>query len=189
VMAIISGIVFLWYSARANYNARALGAEDLTYTPGWTVGYYFVPIYNLWRPMQILQEIWKASAPETGRWQDRPGSQLIAWWWTTRILNLVMDRISIGMMRTGGGGPDAIGQLIMSTWVQLSSEFLSVVSFALSWFLVRKLQERQVKRFELIGEPHALQCPSCGEVLRDQVHEDSLCPVCGTRVPIEAVPT
>jgi len=58
---IVSGFLILKWIYRANYNARQLGAEGMNFTPGWSVGWYFVPIATLWKPYQAMKEIWKAS--------------------------------------------------------------------------------------------------------------------------------
>src|SRR5947209_8456564 len=42
-------VVFGMWIYRANHNVRALGARELRYTPGWAVGWFFVPILNLWK--------------------------------------------------------------------------------------------------------------------------------------------
>ncbi len=54
-------ILFAMWIYRANFNARQLGAKNMKFTPGWSVGYYFIPFLNLWRPYQAMKEIWKAS--------------------------------------------------------------------------------------------------------------------------------
>ena len=59
---LISGVLILMWIYRANHNARALGAANMDFTPGWSVGWYFIPIANLWKPYQAMKEIWKASA-------------------------------------------------------------------------------------------------------------------------------
>ena len=46
---------------RANYNARQLGAADMRFTPGWAVGWHFIPIAWFWKPYQAMTEIWRAS--------------------------------------------------------------------------------------------------------------------------------
>ena len=61
-VVLTTGIVFLMWIHRANRNARGLGAEGMTFTPGWSVGWYFIPIANLWKPFQAMKEIWQASA-------------------------------------------------------------------------------------------------------------------------------
>src|SRR5215510_14201591 len=44
-----AGIVFLAWFHRAHLNLPALGARGLTYTSGWAIGAWFVPILNLFR--------------------------------------------------------------------------------------------------------------------------------------------
>ncbi|MDE0032024.1 MAG: DUF4328 domain-containing protein [Deltaproteobacteria bacterium] len=70
---------------RANSNARALGARGMAFTPGGAVGWYFVPIANLWKPYQAMREIWKASAGPLG-WQRRSVSALLPCWWLLAIV-------------------------------------------------------------------------------------------------------
>jgi hypothetical protein len=43
-------VVFAIFLRRANSNARALGAWSMRFTPGWVVGWFFVPIANLFMP-------------------------------------------------------------------------------------------------------------------------------------------
>jgi hypothetical protein len=61
ILAIITGITFLRWIYRSNNNLRALSGESMTFTPGWSVGWYFIPIANLWKPYQVMNEIWKVS--------------------------------------------------------------------------------------------------------------------------------
>ncbi len=189
VVAIISGVVFLRYLARANHNAGALGAEGLSATPGWTIGYFFVPILNLYRPYQILQEIWQASAPEAGPWKNRPGLALIGWWWGLRLIGVVVDRVSLQMAKHSGEGPDSVQNLITGTWVSFGSKILGVLGLVLAAMMIRQLQHRQEERYQTVGEPKQVQCPSCGESLGRDVLFETTCPVCGTSVRPETLPS
>ena len=81
-------LVLIWMY-RAHCNIRALGATGLTFSPGWAVGWFFVPIAFFWMPHQAMQELWRASAsPE--EWQRQPGSVLLSWWWALWLLDLVI---------------------------------------------------------------------------------------------------
>src|SRR5207245_1107765 len=60
---IITAVVFLIWLYRSYANLQALWTEGHTYAPGWAVGYYFIPILNLFRPCQVMQETWKGSDP------------------------------------------------------------------------------------------------------------------------------
>ena len=98
VIFIVSGILILKWIYRANYNARQLGAQDMQFTPGWSVGWYFIPIASLWKPYQAMKEIWKAShAPSD--WKESSVPALLQWWWfffiVTSILNNVSFRITL----------------------------------------------------------------------------------------------
>lgn len=57
LVIIATGVVFLMWIYRANLNVRGFGAADMKFTPGWSVGWYFIPIMNLVRPYQAMKEI------------------------------------------------------------------------------------------------------------------------------------
>jgi len=56
-----TSILFLMWIYRANSNARQLGAQGMKFSPGWSVGFYFIPILWFWKPYQAMKEIWQAS--------------------------------------------------------------------------------------------------------------------------------
>ena len=84
-ITLTTGILVLTWIHRANHNARQLGADDMTFTPGWAVGWYFVPIAWFWKPYQAMKEIWRASANPSD-WVGRPVSPLLHWWWILWIV-------------------------------------------------------------------------------------------------------
>ncbi len=84
-VGLASGILVLTWIHRANHNARHLGAADMKCTPGWAVGWYFVPIAWFWKPYQAMKEIWQASANPSD-WQGRAVSPLLHWWWALWVL-------------------------------------------------------------------------------------------------------
>src|SRR5262245_61248809 len=61
IVVVTSAVLFLRWIHRANWNARALGAQGMEFSPGWSIGWYFVPFANLWKPYQAMREIWRAS--------------------------------------------------------------------------------------------------------------------------------
>ena len=68
------------WTRRANHNARQLGACDMTFTPAWAAGWYFLPPGLLWKPYQVMTEVWQASVDPTD-WKGQRGSPLVGWWW------------------------------------------------------------------------------------------------------------
>src|SRR3546814_18564993 len=45
-----------------------------------SVGWFFVPIANLWMPFQAMRQLSKAST-KPGDWEAAATSALLAWWW------------------------------------------------------------------------------------------------------------
>jgi hypothetical protein len=76
-------IAWLMWQHRSHRNLRALGAQGLKYTPGWAVGWWFVPFANLVMPFHTVRELWKASDPKSGsvEWKNRPTPPLLGFWW------------------------------------------------------------------------------------------------------------
>lgn len=89
VVFVISGFLILRWIHRANYNARQLGAENMEFTPGWSIGYYFIPILTLWKPYQAMKEIWKASK-NPSNWNSQSVSRLLPIWWSIWIISNIL---------------------------------------------------------------------------------------------------
>jgi Domain of unknown function (DUF4328) len=94
VLGILTGIIFLKWIYRSYKNIQGFGAQGLRFSPGWAVGYYFIPILSLIRPVQVMSEIWRAS-DDPRDWPKRPGSWLIASWWTLFLVYTGVTQISL----------------------------------------------------------------------------------------------
>ncbi len=77
---------FIWL-VRANKNARALGARDMEFTPGWMVGWFFVPLANLFKPYEAVGELYLASDPgsDAESWGAAEMPRTILAWWLSWI--------------------------------------------------------------------------------------------------------
>ncbi len=58
--AIFIGIIFLMWVYRMCRNAHSIENAKIEITPGWAVGWYFVPLANLWKPYQAMKETYEA---------------------------------------------------------------------------------------------------------------------------------
>lgn len=81
IVFVISAILILRWIYKSNINARNLGAKNMTFSPGWSVGYYFIPILTLWKPYQAMKEIWKASKAPSD-WEHQNEGGFLSIWWT-----------------------------------------------------------------------------------------------------------
>ncbi|HHL31367.1 MAG TPA: DUF4328 domain-containing protein, partial [Oceanospirillales bacterium] len=61
IIFLISAIIILNWLYKANQNAHQLGAKNMQFTPGWSIGWYFVPLASLFKPYQAMKELWQTS--------------------------------------------------------------------------------------------------------------------------------
>ena len=84
---VVTAVVFGIWIVRANKNARALGAKNLSASPGWALGYFFIPILNLWKPFKAMNELWYASHdPRNWEMAFKEKSQVVGRWWGFFVL-------------------------------------------------------------------------------------------------------
>ena len=104
-IGLTTAILVLAWIFRANHNARQLGAADMHFTPGWAVGWHFVPIAWFWKPYQAMREIWRASVNPSD-WRAVPVSPLLPWWWGLWIVTSwvpdIVDRAVSGRLDEAG---------------------------------------------------------------------------------------
>ena len=78
------GLLAVFWARRLYGNLRPLGIRELRFSEGWALGTSLVPVINLFRPKQIVNDIWRAGGPEpqpADAWDGRPVSNLLSWWW------------------------------------------------------------------------------------------------------------
>ncbi|HET9638693.1 MAG TPA: DUF4328 domain-containing protein [Allosphingosinicella sp.] len=76
---------------RTNANAHLL-SDDMTITPGWSVGWFFVPLANLVQPYVGVKETWRASH-HAGGLNEEADSALLPWWWGLWLLTNILSNI------------------------------------------------------------------------------------------------
>lgn len=94
-----SAICFIMWFRRAYANLSK--KTNLRYSDGWAAGGWFVPILNLWRPIQMMREMyWVANDILNSNKPINPkklGLGGIGVWWFAWILNNLLGRISFQM--------------------------------------------------------------------------------------------
>lgn len=101
VAMIASAVAFSFWVYRVAKNAQALKGP-LSSSPGMAVGCFFIPIYNLWRPYQVITEIWRASEADGPRpvlLSTAPGAPVwfILWWLAWIISGFIVRFASTGL--------------------------------------------------------------------------------------------
>ena len=134
-------VVFLIWLHRVYSNLSALQARDLEFTPGWAVGWWFIPFANLIKPYQVVTEAWRESDPEydanLGYLTSSVGApSVFPIWWGAFIIGNIISRIADKAVE-GEEISDAYAYALV-----LSSIFSGVAGIALIW-IVRSITQRQ----------------------------------------------
>ena len=137
---VVTAILVGTWIYRANVNARQLGAAGLAFTPGWAVGWYFIPVAGLWKPYQAMREIWCASRdPVQWRAVDPPAS--LGWWGGFWIVGNVLGQISFRMTSSVHSVSDGL----IANGVTLFADCLDVPLCLLLLSIVRDVQANQME--------------------------------------------
>jgi hypothetical protein len=140
---ITAGVLFLRWIYFANSNARALGASNMEFSPGWSVGWYFIPFANLWKPYQAMKEIWQASCKPKG-WQHVAVPSIFPLWWTLWILASILSQASLrATMRA-----DKQAELMLALVLRLLSGAADIPLTIVAIRLVSRIWEVQARRYQ-----------------------------------------
>ena len=100
-----AGILFLIWSHRAYRNIQRVGGRT-QFTTKWAVWSWVIPGLNLFRPKQVLDEIWRASAAgmrlEGGSWRNAPVPARLMALWTSWVTSSIVGITSVVLMFTDG---------------------------------------------------------------------------------------
>ena len=102
----LSAVTFLSWLHRAVKNLSALGARKIRFTPGWAVGWFFVPLMDLIRPYEAVTELWHASGPGIRAYEpaSRAAPAPVRWWWSLFILWVATGRLGNQLSQATSSG-------------------------------------------------------------------------------------
>ena len=111
LMFIVSAILIGMWIHRAHANLFTARLGGLKYTPGWSVGWFFVPFANLVEPFQAMRELYNRSlALDDGENASSPGN-LRTWWGCYLVGSIVGNfsyRLDNGLILSPAAGVTAI---------------------------------------------------------------------------------
>lgn len=140
---IISGILILKWIYRANYNARQLGAKNMDFTPGWSIGYYFIPILTLWKPYLAMREIWQASQ-EPSDWGFANVSPILPFWWALWILSGMLGQVILRFSLKA----EELDELINLNLITQFSNTLDIPLALVTLAIINGIYKMQVRTLE-----------------------------------------
>lgn len=86
-------VLFPMWTHHACKNSHGFEAQGMKHTPGWSAGYYFIPIVHLFMPYRAVKEIWKVSI-DPQNWQSQEVPNTIRFWWAFWITSFFSGQIT-----------------------------------------------------------------------------------------------
>lgn len=142
---ILTVIFFLIWLHHATKNLDALDAVG-DYSPGWAVGWWFIPFANLVVPYRVVKDVWEKSDPniieETDYWHSFSPGLLFGGWWAFWLLSRFVGRAS-GIY---ANKLETTEQWFVLTKIIMVFDFLSVIAALLCILIVLGIDKRQEAR-------------------------------------------
>ncbi|MGD0190851.1 MAG: DUF4328 domain-containing protein [Rhizomicrobium sp.] len=149
---LLNAIIYFVWLYRAGGNVRALGAQGLEASPGWSVGWYFIPFANLFMPPRNMGELWRASRAPSA-WREQTGSALIGWWWACWLIANFSSVVGLEILIIAG---KSLGTLQAGTVFQMLEFALNIPASVLLLTIVSRISAAQIaaERIAEFGPDH-----------------------------------
>lgn len=156
LLRIFAAVFFLVWLFRIYKNLGPLKADYLEHSPGWAVGYWFIPILNLFKPYQIVQEAWRESDPdfdpELNFLSRHSGTNpMILGWWLLYIVSNISVRVADAIFDKTSMGYFALSMMITG--------FLVATAAFLAITVVRDITRRQEERAKKLSTLESFNMP------------------------------
>jgi len=162
---VLCAVIFLVWLHRVVANNHALGALALRFSPGGAVGWWFCPIINWVRPVQIMSEAWRASDPQTPastpaqRAAQRTPLVLVGWYLFFVVGNLVDVVGNIISRSNPAVDAQALDTLRAQTIAYLFGTALWTVAAVFAIVLVLRITDRQEQLQAVVASASAAPVP------------------------------
>lgn len=137
-MFFVVGPVFLRWIYKMNETLRTTCSDQMEFTPGWSIGWYFVPIANFFKPFQAMREIWLMSHKGVSA-----SYSILGWWWFLWIVSNFVGRI---VLRAATHAENA-GDYATSSLVYLLSDGIDVALNVVALVMVTRIAEAYANNF------------------------------------------
>lgn len=111
-------------------NTWAIQSHSSLITPGWAVGWYFIPLFSLWKPVAAVQQMRDAA------FGGSQGLNLTPWW-LTWVLTCIIDRMSFRMPT------ETISEIRASALFDAATSPIGILSAIFAILMIKKLTNKQ----------------------------------------------
>jgi predicted nucleic acid-binding Zn ribbon protein len=122
---ILCYIFFILWFRRAYYNLHQV-VKHLEHTEGWAAGAWFVPILNLFRPYQIMRELYIETenyiCKVKSDYKKKLNVTFVGIWWTLWIIASFLERIGMRLNMDA----ETLEEITRATKINLANEFFTI---------------------------------------------------------------
>lgn len=165
---------------RGTKNMLALGMSSTRVSPGWAVGWWFIPIACLWMPYRAMSDIYKVSKNNSGiRFSAYDNDNTVGWWWTYWLLPVAIGLLAgiLTLALISSNGFNLEGIIVISMISGGLSYACNIMSAMLLMRILENVNEWQKRWAFMNPEPSHRFCGNCGYDLRFTA--SASCPECG----------
>jgi hypothetical protein len=144
---VICVVLFLTWLYRVFRNLPAIGARNLEFSPGWAIGWWFIPFANLVQPYKVVKELYGESRQAILREGAvdvfEVSTENVGLWWGAFLLSMFTLRISDAM-----AGSDTVEPSRYFPVAYLAGQILFAVAAGLVMVIIRNVNSWQYQAFE-----------------------------------------
>ena len=137
---LVAAVGFIMWEHRVSSNLSSLGAGNQRFSTGWAVGWWFIPMMNLFRPYQILAEIWRGSTTTIRQsWTEAPAPWVMGAWWALMIFSTFFRVLGTDMLNDD---PVTTAPL----WISLTGSLATMCSGLALIYVVSRITTQQEEK-------------------------------------------
>ena len=132
-LLVVTAALFIAWLFHLTKVIQEYSPNALRHGPGWAIGGWFVPILNLVRPKQMVDDVWSGSSTD---WSQKGPAFYVHLWWAVFLISGVVDRISAAY------GTDTLGQIESADRFARWADGFELVAVALAILVVATTTRR-----------------------------------------------
>ena len=147
------GILFISWFRRAYYNLH-LKTDYLKYGEGWAAGAWFTPILCLFRPFEIMKELYTETDAillrKSEGYRPRTNNMVLGSWWTLWIISCLMGNFILKSSMKA----QTVDEMLFASMANMVSSLMGIPLGLLAIKLVKDYSNMETILAELKDEPN-----------------------------------
>jgi hypothetical protein len=140
---VVGGLLFIGFFHAAYTNLARVGARGFRYAFGQSIWAWLVPFFNLVRPKQIANDIWRGShrldLSQPRAWREAPVASLVHWWWALYLIGAFGLRATTSAYQNS----ESVSGLRGALQTELVFVAIDLVALGLAWTFVSRITRAQ----------------------------------------------